>query len=164
MKMLCGNLSTYARTPFICFIFVSMRRGSTCSCLQHRQQAEDGGRRQRRAGRRQHLGVAGGCGVAGRRVDAAPVPVWFFAALLFFLTHPRLSEQRRPCPIQTKHYLEKKLLPVKPRIHQRTRRPYSDFCEEEDDHVPVRPFLFGERRKEWETERVRWVRFQNLSC
>jgi len=31
MKMLRGNLSTCARTPFICFIFISMRHG-TCSC------------------------------------------------------------------------------------------------------------------------------------
>ena len=35
MKMLCGSLSTCARTSFICFIFVSLRRGSTTAEIMY---------------------------------------------------------------------------------------------------------------------------------
>ena len=35
MKMLCGNLSTCARTSFICFIFISLRRGSTAGEIKY---------------------------------------------------------------------------------------------------------------------------------
>ena len=35
MKMLCGSLSTCARTSFICFIFVSVRRDSTAGEIKY---------------------------------------------------------------------------------------------------------------------------------